>query len=111
MADKAKTSTLRVLVGLALVLLLVYCVSLSAFVVYLMRDYNELRHHIQDLRGRVILLEDGTVNAAKTTVSPSSTQDKRDNKDSRPQVMQQVQSYRSLHPTQSEAYFHVIDNT
>ena len=94
MADKTKTSTLRLLVALALVLLLVYCVSLSAFVVYLMRDYNELRHHIQDLRGRVILLEDGTVNAVKTTISPSSTQDKRDNKDSRPQVMQQVQNYR-----------------
>lgn len=90
MAEKAKTSSLRLLVALALVLLLVYCVSLSAFVVYLMRDYNELRHYVQDLRGRVVLLEKGTVNASKTTVSPSSTQDQRENKDKRPQMTEIV---------------------
>ena len=111
MAEKAKTSSLRLLVALALVLLLVYCMSLSAFVVYLMRDYNELRHYVQDLRGRVVLLEKGTVNASKTTVPPSSTQDQRENKDKRPQVIQQVQNNRRLRPTQSDILIHVSDNT
>ena len=111
MAEKAKTSSLRLLIALALVLLLVYCVSLSAFVVYLMRDYNELRHYVQDLRGRVVLLKEGTVNASKTTVPPSSTQDQRENKDKGPQVIQQVQNNRRLRPTQSDILIHVIDNT
>ncbi|XP_078378824.1 uncharacterized protein LOC144661971 isoform X2 [Oculina patagonica] len=83
MADNEKSSPLRLLVALAIVLLVVYCVSLSVFLVYLMRDYSLLKEHVQDLRGRVVSLEADRVAARATaTVSPSGDRKRRENKES-----------------------------
>lgn len=89
MANNEKSSPLRLLVALAIVLLVVYCVSLSVFLVYLMRDYSLLKDHVQDLRGRVVSLEADRVAARATaTVSPSGDRKRRENKESDLQVMQ-----------------------
>ena len=89
MADNEKSSPLRLIVALAIVLLVVYCVSLSVFLVYLMQDYTLLKEDVKDLRGRIVSLEADRVAArAKTTVSPSGDRKRRENKESNLQVMQ-----------------------
>lgn len=89
MADKEKSNPLRLLVALAIVLLVVYCVSLSVFLVYLMRDYSLLKEDVKDLRGRIVLLEADRVAArATSTVSPSGDRKRRENEGSNLQVMQ-----------------------
>lgn len=89
MADNEKSSPLRLLVALAIVLLVVYCVSLSVFLVYLMRDYSLLKEDVKDLRGRIVSLEADRVAAGATpTVSPSGERKRRENKESNHQVMQ-----------------------
>lgn len=91
MANNEKSSSLRLLVAFAIVLLVVYCVSLSVFLVYLMRDYSLLKEHVQDLRGRVVSLEADSVAArARATVSPSGDRKRRENRESDVQVMQKV---------------------
>lgn len=90
MADNEKSSPLRLLVALAIVLLVVYCVSLSVFLVYLMQDYTLLKEDVKDLRGRIVSLETDRVNVAaraKATVSPSGDRKRRENKESNLQVM------------------------
>jgi len=89
MADKEKSSPLRLLVALAIVLLVVYCVSLSVFLVYLMRDHGLLKEDVRDLRERIVSLEVDRVAARATpTVSPSGDRKRRENKESNLQVMQ-----------------------
>ena len=89
MADKGKSNPLRLLVALAIVLLVVYCVSLSVFLVYLMRDYSLLKEDVKDLRGRIVSLEADRVAArATSTVSPSGDRKRRENEGSNLQVMQ-----------------------
>lgn len=89
MADKEKSNPLRLLVALAIVLLVVYCVSLSVFLVYLMRDYSLLKEDVKDLRGRIVSLEADRVAArATSTVSPSGDRKRRENEGSNLQVMQ-----------------------
>ena len=89
MADKEKSSPLRLLVALAIVLLVVYCVSLSVFLVYLMRDYSLLKENVKDLRGRIVSLEADKVAARVTpTMSPSGDRKRRENEESNLQVMQ-----------------------
>ena len=89
MADKEKSSPLRLLVALAIVLLVVYCVSLSVFLVYLMRDYSLLKEDVKDLRGRIVSLEADRVAAGATsTVSPSGDRKRRENEGSNLQVLQ-----------------------
>lgn len=89
MADKEKSNPLRLLVALAIVLLVVYCVSLSIFLVYLMRDYSLLKEDVKDLRGRIVSLEADRVAArATSTVSPSGDRKRRENEGSNLQVMQ-----------------------
>lgn len=87
MADNEKPSPLRFLLALAIVLLVVYCVSLSVFLVYLMRDYSLLKEHVQDLRGRVVSLEGDRVTARATTVLPSGDRKRRENIESNLQVI------------------------
>ena len=87
MADKEKPSPLRFLLALAIVLLVVYCVSLSVLLVYLMRDYSLLKEHVQDLRGRVVSLEGDRVTARATTVLPSGDRKRRESIDSSLQVI------------------------
>ena len=88
MADNEKSSPMRLVVALALVLLVVYCVSLSVLLVYLMRDYGLLKEDVKDLRGRIVSLEADRVAArATTTVSPSGDRKRRENKESNLQVM------------------------
>lgn len=89
MADKEKSNPLRLLVALAIGLLVVYCVSLSVFLVYLMRDYSLLKEDVKDLRGRIVSLEADRVAArATSTVSPSGDRKRRENEGSNLQVMQ-----------------------
>lgn len=89
MADKEKSNPLRLLVALAIVLLVVYCVSLSVFLVYLMRDYSLLKEDVKDLRGRIVSLEADRVAArATSTVTPSGDRKRRENEGSNLQVMQ-----------------------
>ena len=89
MADNKKSSPMRLLVALAMVVLVVYCVSLSVFLVYLMRDYSLLKEDVKDLRGRIVSLEVDRVAArAKATVSPSGDRKRRENKESNLQVTQ-----------------------
>ena len=92
MAEKEKPGPLRFLLALAIVLLVVYCVSLSVFLVYLMRDYSQLKQHVQGLRSRVASLEKSKV-TARATVSPSGGKKSRENKDSKLQETQQVSRY------------------
>lgn len=88
MADKEKSNPLRLLVALAIVLLVVYCVSLSVFLVYLMRDYSLLKEDVKDLRGRIVSLEADRVAASATSTSPSGDRKRRENEGSNLQVMQ-----------------------
>ncbi|XP_074633802.1 uncharacterized protein LOC141892424 [Acropora palmata] len=70
MALNERQGPLRFLIPVAIVLLVVYCVSLSVFLVYMMRDHNLLKQHIQDLRSRVdSLAEQGKVETGATYVS------------------------------------------
>lgn len=89
MAENEKSSPLRLIVALAIVLLVVYCVSLSVFLVYLMRDYSVLKEDVKDLRKRVVSLEADRV-AARATVSPSGDRKRRENEESILQVMIEV---------------------
>lgn len=107
MANNEKSSSLRLLVALAIVLLVVYCVSLSVFLVYLMRDYSLLKEHVQDLRGRVVSLEADSVAArARATVSPSGDRKRRENRESDVQVMQRVDKHSVNTSTQSDVLFY-----
>lgn len=92
MAENEKPGPLRYLLALAIVLLVMYCVSSSVFLVYLMRDYSLLKQHVQDLRGRVLSLEEGRV-TARTTVLPSGELKPRENEESKLQETQQVREY------------------
>ncbi|CAH3182348.1 unnamed protein product [Porites lobata] len=66
MAEKEKPGPLRFLLALAIVLLVVYCLSLSVFLVYFMREYSLLKQSVQDLRSRVVSLEERRVTARAT---------------------------------------------
>lgn len=91
MAENEKSSPLRLIVALAIVLLVVYCVSLSVFLVYLMRDYSVLKEDVKDLRERVVSLEADRVAARATaTVSPSGDRKRRETEESILQVMIEV---------------------
>lgn len=93
MASIEKQGPLRFLVALAIVLLLVYCVSLSVFLVYLMRDYNLLKRHVQDLRSRVdSLAEQGKVETGALSMS-TNYHKPRENKESKLHQAQQVSKY------------------
>ena len=89
MAQNEKQGLLRFLLALAIVLLVVYCVSSSVFLVYLMRDYSLLKQHVQDLRSRVDSLAESTV-AARAPVMPSGDFKLRKNKEFKLQEAQQV---------------------
>lgn len=80
MAEKEKSGPLRFLLALAIVLLVVYCLSLSVFLVYFMREYSLLKQSVQDLRSRVVSLEERSV-TARATVSPSGNLKTRENKE------------------------------
>jgi len=89
MAENGKPGPLRFLLALAIVLLLVYCVSLSVFLVYLMRDYSLLKQHVQDLQGRVDSVQKGSV-TSRATILPSGDYKPRENRESKLQETQQV---------------------
>jgi len=100
MAEKEKPGPLRFLLALAIVLLVVYCLSLSVFLVYFMREYSLLKQSVQDLRSRVVSLEERRV-TARATVSPSGNLKTRENKEPNLGGAQQVSCY-------SENSFYVI---
>ena len=89
MAQNEKQGLLRFILASAIVLLVVYCVSSSVFLVYLMRDYSLLKQHVRDLRSRVDSLTDSRV-AARTTVLPSGDFKPSKNKELKLQEAQQV---------------------
>lgn len=91
MVANERQRPLRFLVALAIVLLLVYCVSLSVFLVYLMRDYSLLKQHVQDLSSRVDSLSESRVTtAAGTSVMPAGNHKQHENKESKLYQDQQV---------------------
>lgn len=92
MAENKKQSPLRFVLELVIVLLLVYCVSLSVFLVYLMRDHSLLKQHVENLQSRVDLLAEGRV-AASATVLPMGDHQQRGNHESNQQEAQQVSKY------------------
>ena len=92
MAEKEKPGPLKFLLALAIVLLVVYCVSLSVFLVYFMREYSLLQQSVQDLRSRVVSLEERRV-TARATVSPLGNLKTRENKEPNLGGAQQVSSY------------------
>lgn len=90
MALNERQGPLRFLIPLAIVLLVVYCVSLSVFLVCMMRDHNLLKQHIQDLQSRVdSLAEQGKVETGATYVS-TNYHKPREIKESRLHQAQQV---------------------
>lgn len=92
MAQNEKQGLLRFILASAIVLLVVYCVSSSVFLVYLMRDYSLLKQHVRDLRSRVDSLADSRV-TARTTVLPSGDFKPSKNKELKVQDAQQVSKY------------------
>ena len=92
MAEKEKPGPLRFLLALAIVLLVVYCLSLSVFLVYFMREYSLLKQSVQDLRSRVVSLEERRV-TARATVSPLGNLKTRENKEPYLGGAQQVSCY------------------
>lgn len=100
MAEKDKPGPLKFLLVLAIVLLVLYCVSLSVFFVYFIREYSLLQQSVQDLRSRVVSLEERRV-TTRATVSPSGNLKTRVNKEPNLGGAQQVSCY-------SENSFYVI---
>ena len=92
MAENKKQGPLRFVLALVIVLLVVYCVSSSVFLVYLMRDYSLLKQHVENLQSRVDLLAEGRV-AARATVLPTGDHQQRGNQESNHQEAQQVSKY------------------
>ena len=93
MVAKEKQGASRFLVSLAIVLLLVYCVSLSVFLVHLMRDHGLLKQHVQDLQSRVNSLTEGRVSTGEVVLASGDHKPTNENKESKLHEAQQVGTF------------------